>query len=73
MLDNQPETEYTEDDVEELEEKLQEIKNQEGIIGYTLRSSKSASIGTASGRREHSAEDRFLPAAAPGTRSSRVS
>jgi predicted regulator of Ras-like GTPase activity (Roadblock/LC7/MglB family) len=44
MLDNQPETEYTEYDVEELEEKLQDIKNQEGIIGYTLRSSKSASI-----------------------------
>ncbi|MFC1486506.1 hypothetical protein ACFLRN_02300 [Thermoproteota archaeon] len=29
---------------ENLQKKLQEIKNQEGIIGYILRSSKSASI-----------------------------
>jgi predicted regulator of Ras-like GTPase activity (Roadblock/LC7/MglB family) len=44
MLDNQHETDNTEDDVKDLEEKLQEIKNQEGIIGYLLRSSKSASV-----------------------------
>lgn len=34
----------SETDVEILQEKLQEIKNQEGIIGYILRNSKSASI-----------------------------
>ena len=44
MLTENSETDYIDDDVEELEEKLQEIKNQEGIIGYILRSSKSASI-----------------------------
>jgi predicted regulator of Ras-like GTPase activity (Roadblock/LC7/MglB family) len=44
MLDTNFETDNVEDDVEELEEKLQEIKNQEGIIGYILRSKKSASI-----------------------------
>jgi predicted regulator of Ras-like GTPase activity (Roadblock/LC7/MglB family) len=44
MLDTNFETDNVEDDVEELEEKLQEIKNQEGIIGYILRSEKSASI-----------------------------
>jgi len=44
MLANNSETDYVENDVEELEEKLQEIKNQEGIIGYILRSKKSASI-----------------------------
>jgi predicted regulator of Ras-like GTPase activity (Roadblock/LC7/MglB family) len=44
MLDENSETDYIEDDVGELEEKLQEIKNQEGIIGYILRSKKSASI-----------------------------
>ena len=44
MLNEQHETDNLEDDVEELEEKLQEIKNQEGIIGYILRSEKSASI-----------------------------
>ena len=44
MLAKNSETDYNEDDVEELEEKLQEIKNQEGIIGYILRSKKSASI-----------------------------
>jgi predicted regulator of Ras-like GTPase activity (Roadblock/LC7/MglB family) len=44
MLDKNFETDNVEDNVEELEEKLQEIKNQEGIIGYILRSEKSASI-----------------------------
>ena len=39
MLVNKSET-----DVEILQEKLQEIKNQEGIIGYILRNSQSASI-----------------------------
>ena len=37
-------TEVTEDETEKLHEKLQEIKEQEGIIGYILRGSKSASI-----------------------------
>jgi predicted regulator of Ras-like GTPase activity (Roadblock/LC7/MglB family) len=44
MLENQTESELTEDNSEELEEKLQKIKNQEGIIGYILRGTKSASI-----------------------------
>jgi len=44
MLVKNSETDDTENDVEELQEKLQEIKNQEGIIGYILRSKKSASI-----------------------------
>ena len=39
MLVNKSET-----DVEILQEKLQEIKDQEGIIGYILRGSKSAAI-----------------------------
>ena len=34
----------TENDVKNLQEKLQEVKDQEGIIGYILRGSKSASI-----------------------------
>lgn len=34
----------SEDDVEILQERLQSIKGQEGIIGYILRSSNSASI-----------------------------
>ena len=37
MTDNKTET-------ESLQEKLQEIKDQEGIIGYILRDEKSASI-----------------------------
>ena len=44
MLVKNSETDDTGNDVEELQEKLQEIKNQEGIIGYILRSKKSASI-----------------------------
>jgi predicted regulator of Ras-like GTPase activity (Roadblock/LC7/MglB family) len=34
----------TENKTENLQEKLQEIKDQEGIIGYILRDEKSASI-----------------------------
>jgi predicted regulator of Ras-like GTPase activity (Roadblock/LC7/MglB family) len=44
MSENQTEPEPTEENIEELEEKLREIKKQEGIIGYILRSKKSASI-----------------------------
>ena len=44
MLVKNSETDDTENDVENMQEKLQEIKNQEGIIGYILRSKKSASI-----------------------------
>ena len=44
MLVKNSETDDTGNDVENMQEKLQEIKNQEGIIGYILRSKKSASI-----------------------------
>jgi len=44
MLVKNSETDDTENDVEKMLEKLQEIKDQEGIIGYILRGSKSASI-----------------------------
>ncbi len=44
MLVKKFETDDTENDAEKMQEKLQEIKDQEGIIGYILRSSKSASI-----------------------------
>jgi len=44
MLVKNSETDDTENDVEELQEKLQDIKDQEGIIGYILRGPKSASI-----------------------------
>ena len=44
MLVKKSETNDTENDAEKMQEKLQEIKDQEGIIGYILRSSKSASI-----------------------------
>jgi len=37
-------TDDQESETEILQEKLQEIKEQEGIIGYILRKSKSASI-----------------------------
>ena len=37
-------TDDTENETEKLQLKLQEIKEQEGIIGYILRGSKSASI-----------------------------
>jgi predicted regulator of Ras-like GTPase activity (Roadblock/LC7/MglB family) len=44
MLVKKSETDDTENDAEKIQEKLQEIKDQEGIIGYILRSKKSASI-----------------------------
>ncbi len=44
MLVKKSETNDTENGAEKMQEKLQEIKDQEGIIGYILRSSKSASI-----------------------------
>ena len=44
MLVKNSETDDTENDVEKMLEKLQEIKDQEGIIGYILRGSKKASI-----------------------------
>ncbi len=44
MSDMDFEADNIEDQTEELEEKLQEIKDQEGIIGYIIRSTKSASI-----------------------------
>jgi len=44
MTEKNTETDETENELEELQEKLQEIKDQEGIIGYILRGAKSASI-----------------------------
>jgi len=44
MSDMDSEADNIEEEIEELEAKLQEIKDQEGIIGYILRSTKSASI-----------------------------
>jgi len=44
MLVKNSETDDTENDIEKMQEKLQEIKDQEGIIGYILRGPKSASI-----------------------------
>lgn len=44
MLVKKSITDDTENETEKLLEKLQEIKEQEGIIGYILRGSKSASI-----------------------------
>lgn len=44
MANKNTETDKNEDELEELQEKLQELKDQEGIIGYILRGSKSASI-----------------------------
>jgi len=44
MTERNTETDETENELEELQEKLQEIKDQEGIIGYILRGTKSASI-----------------------------
>jgi predicted regulator of Ras-like GTPase activity (Roadblock/LC7/MglB family) len=44
-MDEISETVDTEnDDVENMQKKLQDIKSQEGIIGYILRSKKSASV-----------------------------
>ena len=44
MLVKSKKTDDKESETEILQEKLQEIKEQEGIIGYILRNSKSASI-----------------------------
>jgi predicted regulator of Ras-like GTPase activity (Roadblock/LC7/MglB family) len=44
MLVKSTKTDDEENETEILQEKLQEIKEQEGIIGYILRNSKSASI-----------------------------
>ena len=44
MLVKSSKTEEQESETEILQEKLQTIKEQEGIIGYILRNSKSASI-----------------------------
>ncbi len=44
MTERNTETDETENELEELQEKLHEIKDQEGIIGYILRGTKSASI-----------------------------
>jgi len=44
MLAKNSKTDDTENDIEKIQEKLQEIKDQEGIIGYILRGTKSASI-----------------------------
>ena len=44
MTEENTEADETENELEELQEKLQEIKDQEGIIGYILRGTKSASI-----------------------------
>jgi predicted regulator of Ras-like GTPase activity (Roadblock/LC7/MglB family) len=44
MADKNTETDETENELEELQEKLQEIRDQEGIIGYILRGTKTASI-----------------------------
>ena len=44
MAEQKAETDETEYELEGLQEKLQELKDQEGIIGYILRGTKSASI-----------------------------
>ena len=44
MLVKSSKTDEQESETEILQEKLQTIKEQEGIIGYILRNSKSASI-----------------------------
>ena len=44
MLVNHSKTTEDENKTEQLQEKLQKIKEQDGIIGYILRSEKSASI-----------------------------
>jgi predicted regulator of Ras-like GTPase activity (Roadblock/LC7/MglB family) len=44
MLVKNSETDDTENDIGKIQETLQEIKDQEGIIGYILRGPKSASI-----------------------------
>ena len=44
MLVKNSKTDDSENETEKLQEKLQEIKDQDGIIGYILRDLKSASI-----------------------------
>ncbi len=44
MLAKKAENDCNENEVKKMQEKLQEIKDQEGIIGYIFRGSKSASI-----------------------------
>jgi predicted regulator of Ras-like GTPase activity (Roadblock/LC7/MglB family) len=44
MLVNNSETDDTENDIEKIQEKLHDIKDQEGIIGYILRGSKKEKI-----------------------------
>ena len=44
MLAKNSKNDDTENGIEKLQEKLQDIKDQEGIIGYILRGSKKASI-----------------------------
>lgn len=44
MANKNSEIDETENDIEKMLEKLQEIKQQEGIIGYILRNKKTASI-----------------------------
>ena len=44
MTDKNSKTDDAGNETEKLQEKLQDIKDQEGIIGYILRGSKSASI-----------------------------
>jgi predicted regulator of Ras-like GTPase activity (Roadblock/LC7/MglB family) len=44
MLVKSSETDDTENDIKKTQEKLQDIKDQEGIIGYILRGPKSATI-----------------------------
>ncbi|MCW4016067.1 MAG: hypothetical protein NWF06_06840 [Candidatus Bathyarchaeota archaeon] len=44
MPDTKSETKNSEEDNEELRKKLQELKNQKGILGYIVRDSQSASI-----------------------------
>jgi hypothetical protein len=44
MIAKKSENDYNENEVKEMQEKLQEIKDQEGIIGYIFRGSKLASI-----------------------------
>jgi predicted regulator of Ras-like GTPase activity (Roadblock/LC7/MglB family) len=44
MANINTETDETENRLEELQEKLQELRDQEGILGYILRGTKTASI-----------------------------
>jgi predicted regulator of Ras-like GTPase activity (Roadblock/LC7/MglB family) len=44
MLVKKSETDDPENETEKIQEKLQEIKQQEGVIGYILKNKKSASI-----------------------------